>query len=747
MKIRACVILLFCIVVHNVNAQQVDWEKFLSRNDLVFDTLTTKWADGVFTGNGLLGNMVYMYDSNTVRMEIGRTDVVDHRNEGNLGHLYNKARLPIGYFTLKPVGKILKNTARLNLWNAEVTGVITTDKGKIWWTSFSLTKENVIVFQTKTEGGEGNFSWEWNPEKSISPRMSFSPVKDFPANPPAQSGKEAGVEYSSQPMLAGGDYVTAWKTMANANTKTAYITVAYDTTQSSLTKAVKCIDGVTQKKLQNIIAVHRQWWHQYYQKSFLSLPNNEAESFYWIQLYKVASATRENTRPIDLMGPWPAPTGWPAYWNNLNIQLTYSPLFKANHLEMVEPFVKSIDANYQNLINNAPAEYRHNAAAIARSSALDMIASVKVYPQLDTTASPSQLELGNLTWMLYYYWQYYTYSKNEIALQHLIPILKRSVNYYIDVMHKEQDGKWHLPPTYSPEYPRGTSSDCNYDLSLFRWGCETLLNLVPNDSLANTWKDVLQNLTPYPADSTGFRIGRDVAFTQSHRHYSHLLMIYPLHLEGWENTGSHELIERSFYHWRSLKSAFAGFSFTGSASIYALMGKGDSAWHALDQLLTGFTKPNTFYMEGAPVIETPLAAAASLQEMLLQDHNGKLRLFPAVPDAWRDISFANMRSEGAFLLSAVRKNGATKWIKIESLSGGKCTIVTDLQGHVLTKSNKPVTLVNKEAQTYELNLQKGQSVTLYSNEDDLNIPIAPVAANDQQQNWWGTKTISTKRVK
>lgn len=737
--------LIIALSVQHVWAQHIDWDSFLSRSDMKFDTLTTRWSEGVYTGNGLIGNMIYMKDANSLRIDVGRTDVVDHRNDSSahsmspLSSLYTKTRLPIGYFLLKPVGRIIRNTARLHVWNAEATGEIETTEGKIFWRSLSAARENVIILQTRTEGKENNYSWSWVAEKSISPRMAFNPIKNFPANPASRQGKENDIQYSLQPMLAGGDYVTAWKTLAKENVKTTYITVTYDTLRSSLPAAIATLNRAAGEGFDKLIAAHRQWWHGYYGKSFLSVPDAKAESFYWLQLYKIASATRSNTLPIDLMGPWPAATPWPAYWFNLNTELTYSPVYKANHLEMAEPLIHAIDQNYHNLISNVPAEYRYNAAAIGRSAALDMISPLKVYARYDSTATPSQLEMGDLPWMLYYYWQYYTYSNDTSVLKNLYPILKRSINYYLDVMHKEADGKWHLPPTYSPEYPNGLTSDCNYALSLFRWGCETLLRISPADSLATTWKDVLQNLTPYPVDSTGPRIGRDVAFARSHRHYSHLLMIYPLHLMNWDNKEERALIDRSLNHWHSLQGAFQGYSFTGGASIYALMGKGDSALNYLNTLFDHFVKPNTLYQESGPVIETPLAAAASLQELLLQCWNGKVRVFPAAPSSWKDIAFENMRVEGAFLVSAVRKNGQTQWIKITSLAGNTCDIVTDMQGTLRIKSNKPAGIENMGQNTYRIALKKGQSAIIYADKNALNIPVAPVAENRQQANYWGTK--------
>lgn len=105
-KFRA---IIFCLLfIQNIYGQNINWESFLSRNDMTFDTLTTKWQEGVFTGNGLIGSMIFMENKNALRIELGRTDVTDHRISGNPSALYAKARLPIGYFSLNPVGKIIK---------------------------------------------------------------------------------------------------------------------------------------------------------------------------------------------------------------------------------------------------------------------------------------------------------------------------------------------------------------------------------------------------------------------------------------------------------------------------------------------------------------------------------------------------------------------------------------------------------------------------------------------------------------
>ncbi|AOW11441.1 hypothetical protein EM308_15465 [Flavobacterium gilvum] len=693
---------------------------------MVYNTLTTKWEEGVFTGNGLLGTMLYMKDDNTLRLEIGRTDVIDGRD---------RSRMPIGHFELKPEGKILKNTARLDLWNAEANGTIVTDKGTIQWRTYTLSQTNVIVFETKMSVGERKFQWLFCPEVSINSRFKFRPIpKGYVANPPAILAKDGAVEYCKQPMLAGGDYTTAWTEKNNSNSKTYYISVAINRKQSSVDEATQIVNNVTKKDIKQLLNIHRQWWHHYYSQSFISLPDSKLESFYWIQLYKLASATREGKPALDLMGPWFRYTPWPAYWFNLNIQLTYSPLYAANQLDVANGLVQMIDAGKENLSKNVPEAYRHNALALGRVATMDLYSPVTVKPLSEVTGPEGEPELGDLTWCLYNYWLQYRYTMDESIKAKLFPLLKGSINYYLDVMAKEADGKWHLPYTYSPEYPAGTTRDCNYDLSLLRWGCETLLKINPNDSLAPRWKDVLINLTDYPTDENGLMIGRDVPFSKSHRHYSHMLMIHPLCIMNWEQPENRPLIEKSLQHWLSLKSEFAGFSFTGSASIHAVMGQGDIALDYLNQLF-GYTKPNTMYLEEGPVIETPLAAATSIQELLLQSWGDKIRVFPAVPSSWKDLSFENLRTEGAFLISAVRKGGETKWVKIKSLVGEPCIIHPNIDGKLQAKGH--VQLKDLGNGNYSFQLKKGEEVILYKNKNDLSLKVNAVK-QEGRTNYWGS---------
>src|SRR6476619_2703811 len=107
----------FCFRAAAQLQNKIDYKSFLAKQDLVFDSLSTKWEEGAFLGNGLLGVMVYREDINAIRFDLGRTDVVDHRS--GINPSIGRGRLPIGRFVLRTAAHIQKISLRLDLWNAE----------------------------------------------------------------------------------------------------------------------------------------------------------------------------------------------------------------------------------------------------------------------------------------------------------------------------------------------------------------------------------------------------------------------------------------------------------------------------------------------------------------------------------------------------------------------------------------------------------------------------------------------------
>ncbi|MZQ81404.1 hypothetical protein GQF01_04590 [Paenibacillus sp. 5J-6] len=720
----------------------VDWERFMAANDMEWVVKPVSWDEGAFLGNGLLGTMVYGEEHaskrHVLRMVTGRTDVTAIRTD-KPGF---PPRVPLGELDLELAGRIYHPTQmRVSLWHAELQATLTTTSGEVKLRSLVHSLYPVIAVEIETTVGESDARCEWYAYPEVDPVLKNADGVNLnqymPETEVEHTEVEDGIHVCTQRYSGGDGCVTAWKDVqVSPNRRIYWLSIASGHNESAIAEAVEAVKQASTANFEEWVQAHRDWWHQYYRQSFVSLPDGRLESFYWIQMYKLASATRADKPLIDNQGPWLTSTPWPGVWFNMNVQMSYSPVYTSNRLEMGESLVRSLKDNWDNLILNIPEDCRHDSAGLGRSCSFDLRAQVED-------------EVGNLTWICHSIWRHYRYSMDEKMLgEVLFPILKRSVNYYRHLLEEGTDGFLHLPPTISPEYGsfmRTTVRDCHYDLSLLRWGCETLLHicqrLESKDLLIPEWEGILKKLVPLPVDETGYMIGQEMPLAYGHRHFSHLLAIFPLHLVGGETEEEQALIATSLRHWLAKEGDLRGFSMTGAASIAAVLGWGDVAMRLLQSLLL-IIKPNTMYKEAGPVIETPLAGAESIHDMLLQSWGCKLRVFPAVPEAWTELAFHDLRAEGAFLVGAVRKDAVTQWIRVKSLAGEPCLIKTGWKGlvhwHIIGCDQ--VVRVTGEAfidGEISLELDAGEAVILYQGEVVPDLRVCSVEGTDKVTRYFG----------
>ena len=651
----------------------IDWPSFLARNDLRWSGIPRSWEEGGLLGNGLIGAMVYSRGDRQVVWELGRADVIDRRSEP-ADPMLARPRLPIGHLQLATVGAITSSTARLSLWDAEMTAQITTTAGALTLRSFVHAERPLLVIELRSEGQERGAKLAFVPDLAINPRRIARalPLTAADLNPAPFTEVSGDLRVSVQRRAAGGEYAIAYRDLAvDPDRRHVFLSIADSFPgDEARVEAARAVRRAAADGLPHLAYTHQNFWHAYYPASFVSLPDARLESFYWIQMYKLASATRARGPVIDNQGPWFRPTPWPGLWWNLNVQLSYWPVYTANRLALGESLLTFLDRNQAALRDNVPAAHRGDAMAISRASSLDGVSPVEAVPP----SGPQQgaLELSNLTWVLHNVWLHWHHSLDDQLLrERLFPWLRASVNAQRAWL-EQRDGRLHFPLAHSPEYPT-PARDTNYDLALLRWGCATLLDLDrrlgQRDPMAPVWRDILERLAPYPVGADGYMVGADVPFAVSHRHFSHLLMVYPLRMVTGRDAAERALIERSLAHWIGFEGALQGYSFVGASAISSLLGKGDEAVRFLDALIERFVKPNTMYLESGPVMETPLAAAQAIHELLLQSWGGTIRVFPAVPAAWRDVTFSTLRAEGAFLVSAVRRGGRTTRVTVTSLAG------------------------------------------------------------------------------
>lgn len=164
------------------------------------------------------------------------------------------------------------------------------------------------------------------------------------------------------------------------------------------------------------------------------------------------------------------------------------------------------------------------------------------------------------------------------------------------------------------------------------------------------------------------------------------MAIYPLGLLQFERDSA--LMTRSVRHLERLgTSEWTGYSYAWMGCLEARLRDGHRARQYLHDFARAFCLPNSFHVNGDQTksglsnlqyrpftLEGNFAFAAGVQEMLLQSYEDVLRVFPAVPTDWKDVSFENLRAEGAFLVSARMEKGRVVHLTILSEKGGELKI-------------------------------------------------------------------------
>ena len=356
--------------------EQVQWNELLASNDLVWDRLPKGWKQAPFLGNGEQGTMLYQLDDRTLRWDVGCSAAHEHRpfEEDDMTErnapVHNRGRHFIGYLKVNLPADLTGGTARLGLWDAEVTGTLASANGKARFTSLAHATQPVMYFELEASGDLSEASFEYVPVEARNPRSVRNKTQRKPVNPPPVVKELAGgVQTAVHNLHAGGQTAVAWIEKETAGKRQLWLSVQHSFPElDAVTKAAAAVREAAKIGHEQWVDEHRQWWHDFYPASFLSTGDPYWDGFYWIQQYKLASATRDRGWIIDNQGPWLQPTAWNALWWNLNVQLSHSGFLTANRRGLGTALSHRLDVLRDNLAFNVAEPYRKDSYGIGRST-------------------------------------------------------------------------------------------------------------------------------------------------------------------------------------------------------------------------------------------------------------------------------------------------------------------------------------------------------------------------------------------
>ncbi|MFH1716927.1 MAG: glycoside hydrolase N-terminal domain-containing protein [Planctomycetota bacterium] len=739
----------------------------LPEHGLHFETPSQTWDEAIPLGNGLLGALVWG-DGSPLKISLDRTDLWDLRpvpefhtkeysyktmrqwvKEGRLTDLHRlydapygnagPTKIPAGRIELTVGGSPVFESASLDL--AEATASV----------RFAGECEvRVLVHATESVGLIHIRSDEAVSLKLIAPPFAGK-ITDEAGPGKISAGDLASLRYEA-PVESAGDNWTgylqegwggfrfavavAWR-KSGTEWLAAWSISTSNESRDPLRKAREnCRKAIKTVFAESVVA-HRKWWDAFWGRSSVRVPNSIIERQWHLEMYKFGAAARADTPPITLQGPWTADNGkippWKGdYHHDLNTELSYWPAYSGNQLEGALGFVNWL--------------WDTRAAARAWTQRFFDLPGLNV----PMTADLEQRQIGGwhqythsattAAWLAHHFYLHWRYSMDRQFLrERAFPWFKDTAVFLEAITEKGPEGKRTLPLSSSPEindnrldawFPTIT----NYDTALIRWTFEKTAELADElgeSRQAEHWRRVLGEIPDLAIDPQSKRmlVAKEYPLKASHRHFSHLMAIHPLGLIRWENGPEDQAIIKVSLADLDEKgtSQWTGYSFSWLANIAARARDGQKAEEALEIFSTAFCLRSSFHCNGDQsgkgysnfryrpfTLEGNFAAAAGLQEMLLQSYSGAIRIFPAVPAAWKDVSFTTLRAEGAFLVSAERRDGQTRCVTVVAEKGGLCRLENPFPDSKFNVEGVPKKLIEETGNELHIPMSPGRRVLLTS---------------------------------
>lgn len=298
-------------------------------------------------------------------------------------------------------------------------------------------------------------------------------------------------------------------------------------------------------------------------------------------------------------------------------------------------------------------------------------------------------------WLGQHFYLHWKYSQDESFLKERAYPWIREVAIFLDqIALQDQSGKRRLLLSSSPEIFDNSreawfGQNTNYDLALIRFTYSAAAELATElgkQEEAEQWESILSHWPQLAVDpESGLMFAPGFPYHESHRHFSHLMAFHPLGMVDMSHGPAGQEIIRNTL--RNLEKHgpdwWTGYSYSWLGNLYARAFEGENAARALKDFATCFTLPSSFHVNGDQsgtgkskmtyrpfTLEGNFAFAAGIQEMLLQSHTGIIRVFPAIPESWSDVSFQTLRTQGAFLVSATKEKGVVTQVEITAEKGG-----------------------------------------------------------------------------
>jgi alpha-L-fucosidase 2 len=416
--------------------------------------------------------------------------------------------------------------------------------------------------------------------------------------------------------------------------------------------------------------------------------------------YLLISSSRPGTNPANLQGLWneniEAP--WNAdYHLNINLQMNYWPVEVTNISECNLPLFDFADRLLERGKITAKEQYGIDRGSVIHHAS-DLWAPA--FMRAERPYWGAWIHGGG--WLAQHYWERYAFTQDEVFLkERAYPFMKAVSEFYLDWLQKdEKSGKWISFPETSPENSYLASDGEPAALSIgAAMGHQIIAEVFGNvikaakildieDTFVKEVKSKIKNLYP------GIIIGDDGRILEwsephpesekGHRHMSHLYALYPGNAITSEEKDVLRAAQQTIDFRLENGAAGIGWSRAWMINFNARLLDAESAGSNILEFMKKSVADNLFVLinEGRPPFQMDANSGytAGVAELLIQSHEGFIRLLPALPENWKTGSISGIIARGNVEVDMEWENGSLR--KVGLLARQDCTV------QLLHKSNE-----------------------------------------------------------
>lgn len=504
--------------------------------------------------------------------------------------------------------------------------------------------------------------------------------------------------------------------------------------QQYLSQSCQTVTQMTEHEVRELRSQHDNWWKDFWNKSLIEIDDKLLEKFWYGSHYIMASCSRNKQFPPGLFGNW-ITTDHPEwsgdYHLNYNYQAPWWGTYSSNHIELTEPYDTPLLQYMPNGQKNAQ-EYLGT-----RGIYFEVGIGPKGLPTalIETPYEAGHMFLGqksNATYCAVNMLMRFNYTKDlNYAKDVAYPFLIELADFWEDYLQFEGDryviynDAIHEVESYTEshtdeDWEKGFE-DKNpiFSLALIRMLFQSLLvvseELGMHEERREKWSHIARHISDY---STFEREGKTIfRLTEQGLDWSdgNTLAVHHIWPAGGITLASDPkllTIAKDTITVMNRWKDYNGFPVIFTAAVRVGYDPEVVLEFLREQCMEN-SFANLFIFFGGGGIECCSAVPSSVNEMLLQSHEGMIRLFPVWP-ASRNARFKSLRAVGAFLVSSEQLDGEITSIEVESEKGRICTVFNPWAGQVCdvkeTAENQEVSIPYiTEGQMLSFHTEAGKS--------------------------------------